>query len=396
MDTTHSPDLPAPMTPPDCNLRGLPFMPLDTERLLDSDMMALSTGEEFKTALRLWCKSWNQEPAASLPDDDRILAHLAGKELAAWRKVRAMALRGFVRCSDGRLYHPVIAEKALEAMRRREEHQAAREGDNERKREEREDRKLLFAALRDMGVILPAKGTSTSHLREVAASRGISIVVTEGHKGVTVTPVGSHKESHGDVTAKTGTGTGTYIKDNAAAASHARAPAHEDDPPPPPLDGEKTLDEKALAVAVWLRRREKARGKQPRGTQSNDPRIVAWIAAGVTGTQLAEAYELAVLDREATGDPGPITPGFLDVFVAKVLTPPAAQSTVNGKRQAAQLVDPLAWATTASGIVAKGAELGLEQGKTEPFPAFKLRVHAAANLSEQDRARLRADYGVHA
>ncbi|MNY08533.1 hypothetical protein D3C86_1413920 [compost metagenome] len=80
---TESKPLPAPLTPADCNLRGLPFMPLDTERLLDSDMMALSTGEESKTALRLWCKSWIQEPAASLPDDDRILAHLAGKELTA-------------------------------------------------------------------------------------------------------------------------------------------------------------------------------------------------------------------------------------------------------------------------------------------------------------------------
>lgn len=35
---------PSPLTPIDCNLRGLPLMPLDTDRLLDSDMMALSTG----------------------------------------------------------------------------------------------------------------------------------------------------------------------------------------------------------------------------------------------------------------------------------------------------------------------------------------------------------------
>ncbi|WJJ94017.1 DUF1376 domain-containing protein [Neopusillimonas aromaticivorans] len=202
-------------------------MPLHTERLLDSDMMALSTGEEFKTALRLWCKSWNQEPAASLPDDDRILAHLAGKELAGWRKVKAMALRGFIKCSDGRLYHPVIAQEAINAMSRREQHQASKDGDNDRKREEREDRKLLFGALRDIGVILPAKGTSTSHLRKVAASHGIQIIVTDNHKVVTVTPKGSHNESHGVVTAKTGTGTGTYIKEEAAAASpRLRAHTH--------------------------------------------------------------------------------------------------------------------------------------------------------------------------
>ena len=387
--------LPAPLTPQDCNLRGLPFMPLHTERLLDSDMMALSTGEEFKTALRLWCKSWNQEPAASLPDDDRILAHLAGKELPAWRKVKDMALRGFVKCADGRLYHPVIAAEAIKAMAKREEHQAAKEGDNDRKREEREDRKLLFAALREIGVILPAKGTTTSHLREVAASRGITLTVTAGHKGVTVTPIGIHEESHAGVTAKTGTGTGTYKKEEAAAASHAHATAHDDGPAPPPLDGGKTAEELALAVAVWLRRKEQARGKQPRGTQGNDPRIAAWIKAGVTGLQLVEAYDLAVLDREATGDQGPITPGFLDIFVAKVLNPPQVKSAVNGTRPVVSKSDPLAWLTTASGLEAKGAELGIVQEQSEPFPSFKARVITAAGLTEDDKARARADLGVH-
>lgn len=386
--------LPVPLTPPDCNLRGLPFMPLHTERLLDSDMMALSTGEEFKTALRLWCKSWNQEPAASLPDDDRILAHLAGKELPAWRKVKNMALRGFVKCADGRLYHPVIAAEAIKAMARREEHQAAKDGDSERKREEREDRKLLFAALRDMGLILPAKGTSTSHLREVAASRGISIVVVEGHKVVTVTPDGSHKESHGGVTAKTGTG--TYIKEQAAAASFARAQACEGGPAPLPLDCDKTLEEKALAVAIWLRRKEQARGKQPRGTTGGDPRIAAWLEAGATGLQLAEAYDLAVLDREAAGDAGSITPGFLDVFVAKVLNPPKGESAVIGKAGQTRATGPLAWATTASGITAKGEELGIAQEPGEIFPAFRARVQAAAGLTEADRTRLLADFGVRA
>jgi hypothetical protein len=104
----------APLTPPDCDLRGLPFMPLDVVRLIDSDLAALSTGEEFKAAVTLWCKAWLQVPAASLPDDDRILAHLSGAG-PRWKRVKDMALRGFVLCSDGRWYHSVIAEKAAEA-----------------------------------------------------------------------------------------------------------------------------------------------------------------------------------------------------------------------------------------------------------------------------------------
>ncbi len=116
-----------PLTPADCDLRGLPFLPLDVVRLLDSDLFALSTGDEFKAAVALWCRSWNQVPAASLPDEDRILAHLSGAG-ARWKKVRAMALRGWIKCGDGRLYHPVVAEKAREAweLRLRQRERSAR------------------------------------------------------------------------------------------------------------------------------------------------------------------------------------------------------------------------------------------------------------------------------
>jgi hypothetical protein len=107
-----------PLVGPDVDLRGLPFMPLDTVRLMDSDLFALSTGDEFKAALSLWCKAWQQVPAASLPDDDRVLAHLSGTG-SRWRKIKAAAMRGFVLCTDGRWYHPVIAEKATEAWKHR-------------------------------------------------------------------------------------------------------------------------------------------------------------------------------------------------------------------------------------------------------------------------------------
>lgn len=104
-------------------MRGLPFMPLDTVRLLDSDLFALSTGDEFKAATALWCKSWQQVPGGSLPDDERVLCHLSGSG-SRWKRVRDMALRGWVKCSDGRLYHHVIAEKALEAWSHRKAQRA--------------------------------------------------------------------------------------------------------------------------------------------------------------------------------------------------------------------------------------------------------------------------------
>jgi len=106
-------ELPAPLTPADCNLRDFQFMPMDVARLLASETWVLGTGDERAAAMTLWLESWRQVPAGSVPTDDRMLAHLSQSK--AWKKVRAHALRGWVEASDGRLYHPVVAEKVLEA-----------------------------------------------------------------------------------------------------------------------------------------------------------------------------------------------------------------------------------------------------------------------------------------
>jgi uncharacterized protein DUF1376 len=118
------PALLAPLVPIDCDCAGLPFMPLEAGRLVDSDLVALSTGDEFKAAVLLWCKSWSQAPAASLPDDDRILARWAGYSPTDWRGMREMALRGWIKCSDGRLYHPLIADLAVKAFAKRKNQSA--------------------------------------------------------------------------------------------------------------------------------------------------------------------------------------------------------------------------------------------------------------------------------
>lgn len=111
----------APLTSPDCDLRDFAFMPLDVVRLRDSDLAAMESPEACWSAVLLWCASWHQIPAASLPDDDRVLANLAGfgRVVKEWQRVRDGALRGWIKCADGRLYHPVIAEKANEAFIRK-------------------------------------------------------------------------------------------------------------------------------------------------------------------------------------------------------------------------------------------------------------------------------------
>lgn len=167
--------LPEPLTPADCDLRGMLFMPLDVRRLTSSDFAALSTAEEFKAAVLLWCAAWEQVPAASLPDDDRLLAHLSGAG-TRWRKVKAGALRGWIRCADGRLYHPVVAEKARIAWEAR----LAQRARTEAARSARAARRGQDpAAVRDAGkpTVRPAGASVTMSVTE-----NVTDIVT-GSKG---------------------------------------------------------------------------------------------------------------------------------------------------------------------------------------------------------------------
>lgn len=212
-----------PLVPPEVDLRGLPWMRLDTSRLLDSDLFALSTGDEFKAAVALWCKSWTQEPAGSLPTDDRILAHLSGSG-TKWKRVREMALRGWVECSDGRLYHPVVAEQALAAWEERVAYREKIDGQNTRQQKLRAERAELMADLKAAGVHL----TWNTPIAEIRARHA--------DLSQTVTPpdTGQSQTCHGDSHGLDGTGRDGNKELTEANASDAGASP---DPPPDPIWG---------------------------------------------------------------------------------------------------------------------------------------------------------------
>jgi hypothetical protein len=113
-------ELPAPLVPADTDISGFGSFMLDVDRLFASELWALSSGEEFKAAVALWGRAWQQTPAGSLPDDERLLAAFSGAG-KRWPKVREVAMRGFVKCSDGRFYHRVLCEDVLKAARLKRE-----------------------------------------------------------------------------------------------------------------------------------------------------------------------------------------------------------------------------------------------------------------------------------
>lgn len=124
-----------PLVPAHVDLRDFAFMPLDAVRLRDSSLAVEASGDEFRAAVLLWCVAWHQVPAASLPDNDRVLANYVGfgRDLKSWRKVREGALRGFVPCDDGRLYHAILSQKAGESWEKKLRHWWKREYERLRK-----------------------------------------------------------------------------------------------------------------------------------------------------------------------------------------------------------------------------------------------------------------------
>ena len=113
-----------------------------------------------------------------------------------------MALHGFVKCSDGRLYHRVLSAEALQAWDRRKEHRDLQDGKNERQRRWRERQRRLSQVLRDKG-ITPPQGASLETLERLARDAHVDASVDD--------PVDVYRDAPEMRKTGTGTGTGTVI-----------------------------------------------------------------------------------------------------------------------------------------------------------------------------------------
>lgn len=131
--------LPPPLTPARSDLRDFGFMPLEIVRFRGSGLIAESSAEGALAAIMLWTAAWHETPAASLVDNDRVLANAAGfgRSVTAWLEVKDEALRGWIKCSDGRLYHPIVARLANEAWKSKVEQRWRTEVGRRRKWNER-------------------------------------------------------------------------------------------------------------------------------------------------------------------------------------------------------------------------------------------------------------------
>lgn len=112
--------LPVPMADSSLNVQGYDYMPLLGARLFASDFYALAVRNPRGgiAGQKLWWTAWQQVPAGSLPANEYSLCTFAdfGSDMRSWKRAREVAMHGFILCSDGRYYHPLIVELARKAL----------------------------------------------------------------------------------------------------------------------------------------------------------------------------------------------------------------------------------------------------------------------------------------
>jgi len=166
---------PEPLTPPDCDLQGMDYMPFEVQYWRDSNLALSTTDEEFRAGIMLAWASWHQVPAASVPNDDSILIAMSGMgrkaPLADWLRIKPAVLREWVLCADGRYYHPRIAQRALAAWAGRTRYRGgASDGpmkpNAQRVRRIRQEHKAIRSALKKFYGIQIAYNAPIDSVRE--------------------------------------------------------------------------------------------------------------------------------------------------------------------------------------------------------------------------------------
>ncbi|WP_244133438.1 YdaU family protein [Burkholderia gladioli] len=407
-------DLPLPLTPAEAELRNFREMPLDVPRLLNSDLAHDESPEACWSALLLWCVSWHEVPAGSLPDNDDWLAKRAGywhkgKLDPTWHDVRAGALHGWIKCSDGRLYHPVVAEKVNHAWHQKHRHAHEKLCERIRKRNKVRAEKGQapleipdFDHWLDAGRPLerelfpeelstPSGGKDAEFRRKGGGLPPEDFGSDDGPTGKRGRGIAQRKLTESENEGSRGNSDRSGGKRDSSAGNEDRSQGVSNssagNPPENALNGaERSREEVNLLISGGGTAQAVTREDAPNAAAAfveilrssgvavtdADDRIAAWPGRGFTPDDLRIAVATGRKRREDGKSDQPLNVGLLDRLLGDVL---AARTAAASPGKPA---DDGVWYHSFSGIVAFGKGLGVTPREGEHPLEFKLRVFNAA------------------
>jgi uncharacterized protein YdaU (DUF1376 family) len=110
----------------------------------------------------------------------------------------------------------------------------------------------------------------------------------------------------------------------------------------------------AGVIAAWLREQEKSAGRQATAITSMHPAVLQWAEEAVPHPEIAEAYRVAVEQRQRSGDTSPINPGYVDAVLRRT-----RQKASRPSEAAPIKPRPPEWQRDTATMRAKADEIGL-------------------------------------
>ena len=262
----------------------MPFYPADY--LADTRRL---TTEQHGAYLLLLLDSW---VSGALPDDDDVLARVAGLDAERWAQVRPV-IAGYFRIADGQWVHARIE-------REREHAQAHAQASSERAKK---------AAASRWGKKQPPESTenpvkSVDNNARNASSNACALLAKcpPQPQPQYKTPVVNDDVDNPDSSASAGAAPSSFAEPAGMPEQSQRAAA----------DAQRT---RAGELCKLLRRQGLDAGLNVT-VQPGNPQVLAWAAASVTDDEAAAACETALLNRRAQGGQQSITASYLDTIIA--------------------------------------------------------------------------------
>lgn len=109
---------PDPPYPPETKSNGF-RQEIDLDRILASKTWTLADHECRPWLVLIWILSWRNVPCGTWEPDDEFIAASIGCKFEWFQGHRVQLMRGWVRHSDGLLYHQFITSQVLEMLARR-------------------------------------------------------------------------------------------------------------------------------------------------------------------------------------------------------------------------------------------------------------------------------------